>query len=110
MKQLITPSNTAKALGKFIHIGRDRFLVRGVTYGTFAPDDSGYQFPPADRVAEDFEMMATVGINTVRTYTVPSAALMDRAVSTPLRQPDSAFTVAPQAGDERGRAIVTDGL
>ena len=33
-----------------------------------------------------------------------------RAVSTPLRQPDSAFTVAPQAGDERGRAIVTDGL
>ena len=27
-----------------------------------------------------------------------------------LRQPDSAFTVAPQAGDERGRAIVTDGL
>ena len=79
MKQLITPSNTAKALGKFIHIGRDRFLVRGVTYGTFAPDDSGYQFPPADRVAEDFEMMATVGINTVRTYTVPSAALMDEA-------------------------------
>ena len=35
---------------------------------------------------------------------------MARAVSTPLRQPDSAFTVAPQAGDERGRAIVTDGL
>ena len=33
-----------------------------------------------------------------------------RAVSTPLRQPDSAFTVAPQAGDERGLAIVTDGL
>ena len=36
--------------------------------------------------------------------------LQGRAVSTPLRQPDSAFTVAPQAGDERGRAIVTDGL
>ena len=35
---------------------------------------------------------------------------VQRAVSTPLRQPDSAFTVAPQAGDERGRAIVTDGL
>ena len=38
------------------------------------------------------------------------AGLEHRAVSTPLRQPDSAFTVAPQAGDERGRAIVTDGL
>ena len=36
--------------------------------------------------------------------------VVERAVSTPLRQPDSAFTVAPQAGDERGRAIVTDGL
>ena len=38
------------------------------------------------------------------------AVAVIRAVSTPLRQPDSAFTVAPQAGDERGRAIVTDGL
>ena len=37
-------------------------------------------------------------------------AQTERAVSTPLRQPDSAFTVAPQAGDERDRAIVTDGL
>ena len=65
--------------GKFIHIGGERSLIRGVTYGTFAPDDAGCQFPPADRVAEDFETMAAVGINTVRTYTVPNEALMDEA-------------------------------
>jgi len=32
----------------------DRFLVKGVTYGTFAPDAEGYQFPSPARVAEDF--------------------------------------------------------
>jgi len=37
--------------GKFLRIppsanapGGDRFLVKGVTYGTFAPDADGYQF------------------------------------------------------------------
>ena len=33
-----------------------------------------------------------------------------RAVSTPLRQPDSTFTELLHAGDEHDRAIVTDGL
>ena len=27
-------------------VGDERFLVKGVTYGTFAPDAQGYQFPP----------------------------------------------------------------
>ena len=31
--------------GKFLRLGEDRFLVKGVTYGTFAPDGDGYQFP-----------------------------------------------------------------
>ena len=36
--------------------------------------------------------------------------LPERAVSTPLRQPDSTFTELLHAGDEHDRAIVTDGL
>src|SRR5206468_13084104 len=44
----------------------DRVLVKGVTYGTFAPDAEGHQFPPARQIAEDFRLMAGLGINTVR--------------------------------------------
>ena len=31
--------------GKFFHLDGERFLIKGVTYGTFAPDAEGYQFP-----------------------------------------------------------------
>jgi GT2 family glycosyltransferase/sugar lactone lactonase YvrE len=63
----------------------ERFLIKGVTYGTFAPDGSGYQFPPTSRVAEDFRLMAGLGINTVRTYTTPRRDLLDVAADNGLR-------------------------
>jgi GT2 family glycosyltransferase/sugar lactone lactonase YvrE len=64
---------------------RERFLVKGVTYGTFAPDADGYQFPCLDRIAEDFRLMAGLGINTVRTYTPPRRDLLDEAARNGLR-------------------------
>jgi GT2 family glycosyltransferase len=42
-----------------------------VTYGPFPPGANGHQFPPPERVAEDFAGMAEVGVNAVRTYHVP---------------------------------------
>ena len=63
--------------GKFLRVDAARFLIKGVTYGTFAPDASGYQFPPLQQVARDFRLMADLGINTVRTYTPPRADLLD---------------------------------
>ena len=71
--------------GKFLRAGDDRFLIKGVTYGTFAPDADGYQFPPRARVAEDFRLMADLGINTVRTYTPPRPDLLDEAARHGLR-------------------------
>ena len=59
--------------GKFLRAGDERFLVKGVTYGTFAPDADGYQFPPLQQVAADCAQMAALGVNTVRTYTPPRA-------------------------------------
>ena len=56
--------------GKFLRAGDERFLLKGVTYGTFAPDADGYQFPNLRQVSEDFRLMADLGINTVRTYTL----------------------------------------
>jgi GT2 family glycosyltransferase len=71
--------------GKFLDIEGTRLLVKGVTYGTFAPDTGGGQFPPAERVASDFAAMAEAGINTVRLYTAPQPALLDEAARHGLR-------------------------
>ena len=68
-----------RVVGKFLQVGSERFLIKGVAYGTFAPDADGYQFPPLTRVAADFALMARSGINTVRTYTAPRGDFMDAA-------------------------------
>jgi GT2 family glycosyltransferase/DNA-binding beta-propeller fold protein YncE len=71
--------------GKFLRAGDDRFLVKGVTYGTFAPDAQGYQFPSLQQAAADFRQMASLGVNTVRTYTPPRRELLDAAAREGLR-------------------------
>jgi GT2 family glycosyltransferase/DNA-binding beta-propeller fold protein YncE len=71
--------------GKFLRVGDERVLVKGVTYGTFAPDAEEYQFPPRQQVAADFRQMASLGINTVRTYTPPRRDLLDAAAAEGLR-------------------------
>ena len=53
--------------------------MRGVTYGTFRPDEETSDFPRASAVAEDFAGMAANGVNAVRTYTVPPRWLLDLA-------------------------------
>jgi len=71
--------------GKFLRSGDERFLVKGVTYGTFAPDPDGYQFPPPPQIADDFRHIAERGLNTVRVYTPPRRALLDEAARHGLR-------------------------
>lgn len=71
--------------GKFLKTGNQRFFVKGVTYGTFAPQDDGTQFPSHETVRRDFEAMARAGLNTVRVYTAPPVWLLDRAAQVGLR-------------------------
>jgi Glucanosyltransferase len=70
--------------GKFFRVDGERFYVRGVTYGTFAETELGL-FPKLKRVEEDFAAMAAVGINTVRTYTVPGPEILDLAEEAKLK-------------------------
>jgi O-antigen biosynthesis protein len=93
------PASTARVVadGKFLcvspclnapsdgHPAGERFLVKGVTYGTFAPGVDGYQFPAPRQIAEDFRLMAELGINTVRVYTPPRRELLDEAAHHGLR-------------------------
>ncbi len=67
--------------GKFLYCGNEKLYIKGVTYGTFAPQADGFQFPPAEVVETDFALMARHGFNCVRTYTVPPAYLLDSALS-----------------------------
>jgi O-antigen biosynthesis protein len=83
--QVRTSAERVAADGKFLRAGDERFLIKGVTYGTFAPDAQGYQFPSPSRVSEDFRLMASLGINTVRTYTPPRPDLLDEAARHGLR-------------------------
>ncbi|MEO7653400.1 MAG: glycosyltransferase, partial [Bryobacteraceae bacterium] len=65
--------------GKFLFVGNQKLFIRGVTYGTFRPNDDGEQFPSVEMVRCDFELIAANGMNAVRTYTVPPRWLLDLA-------------------------------
>src|SRR5882724_2075373 len=65
--------------GKAFARGDQRLRVQGVTYGPFAPNTGGEQFPVPERVADDFERMRDAGVNALRTYHVPPGWLLDLA-------------------------------
>ena len=71
--------------GKFFFLGDDKYWVRGVTYGTFRPDETGAWYPPPDLVRRDFSAMSEAGLNTLRLYTVPPTWFLDLAASHGLR-------------------------
>lgn len=75
------PPNAPAVLrdGKFLRVGRSRFYIRGVTYGTFRLNEQGEPYPPLDVLQDDFYRMREAGINTVRLYTPPSDRIADAA-------------------------------
>ncbi|MDQ3683433.1 MAG: hypothetical protein M3352_10235 [Bacteroidota bacterium] len=73
-------ANRVFVKGKFLYSGNQKFYCKGVTYGTFKPQDNGLQFPGTETIARDFALMARHGFNSVRTYTVPHTYLLDAAL------------------------------
>jgi GT2 family glycosyltransferase len=71
--------------GKFFFAGAEKFFVKGVTYGPFGPASHGAQFPERETVARDFALMAEMGANTLRVFTVPPLWLLDMAADAGLR-------------------------
>jgi GT2 family glycosyltransferase len=71
--------------GNFIFVGEEKFYVRGVTYGTFRPNEKQELFPSRKMVEQDFAAMEEKGINSVRTYTVPPRWLLDVAQQNELK-------------------------
>lgn len=77
--------NRAYVKGKFLYNGNEKFYIKGVTYGTFRPQQDGLQYPSEDVVEKDFRMMAQHGINCIRTYTVPPEYLLTIALKHDLK-------------------------
>ncbi len=68
-----------RVAGKFLQLDDQKLWIRGVTYGTFRPDERGHQYGSPDTVGADFESIAAHGFNAVRTYTVPPRWVLDLA-------------------------------
>lgn len=77
--------NRVEVKGKHFYSDGKKMFIKGVTYGTFAPDQDGFHFPAVEVMKEDLSLMAANGINAVRTYTVPPMAFLDLAHSLGIR-------------------------
>ncbi|WP_243310770.1 glycosyltransferase [Fundidesulfovibrio agrisoli] len=65
--------------GRFLFLGDKKFFIKGVTYGPFPENENGEPLPEPERVAEDFRLMRTIGVNTIRVYYVPPKWFLDTA-------------------------------
>ena len=72
--------------GKQFAVDGERFIFRGVTYGTFEPRSSdGARFPEREQIKLDLGAMRHTGFTVVRTYTPPPDDLVELADEWELR-------------------------
>lgn len=71
--------------GKFFRLGEQKFYVKGVTYGPFAPNPEGEYFATVERTRADFELIRELGANVLRVYYIPPKWFLDLALEYGLR-------------------------
>ncbi|MCU1427288.1 MAG: glycosyl transferase, family 2 [Actinomycetia bacterium] len=71
--------------GKHLVVDERPFRMRGVSYGSFVRRADDAPFPTRAQVKSDFARIAEAGFNTVRTYDLPPAELLDVAEECGLR-------------------------
>src|SRR2546428_11387604 len=76
---LVTELAPVVTKGKFFFVDGEKFFLKGVTYGPFAPASHGAPFPERSLIERDFTLMRELGANTFRTFTVPPRWLLDLA-------------------------------
>lgn len=81
----LAKSEVVTVRGKFFFIRDQKFFLKGVSYGPFSIGSHGESFPEKSVVEKDFAMIAEMGANCLRTYTVPPDWLLDLAAIYGLR-------------------------
>ena len=72
-------TNRVRRDGKFFRLGADKFFVKGLTYGPFAPNAEGDPLPTPAHTRKDFEQIIEMGANCVRIYHVPPKWFLELA-------------------------------
>ena len=72
-------TNRVRRDGKFFRLGEEKFFVKGVTYGPFAPNRDGLFLPERAQVRKDFQQIQELGANCIRIYHVPPVWFLDLA-------------------------------
>ncbi|MFT3787467.1 MAG: glycosyltransferase [Tepidisphaeraceae bacterium] len=80
-RALEAPSNRVRRDGRFFRLGGEKFCVKGVTYGPFAPNSAGESLPSQEQTKADFELIRELGANCVRIYHNPPKWFLDLADS-----------------------------
>ena len=65
--------------GKFFRLGEEKFHVKGVTYGPFAPNAAGQPFASPEQTASDFRQIRQLEANLIRVYDVPGKWFLELA-------------------------------
>ena len=77
-RRVVEPaSDRVRRDGKFFRLGEQKFYVKGVTYGPFAPNREGEPLPERELVRRDLEQMLELGANCLRIYHIPPKWLLD---------------------------------
>jgi hypothetical protein len=71
--------------GKSFRLGGDKFYIKGVTYGPFAPDAGDQTFAAPEQVDRDFALIRELQANLVRVSDAPPGWFLDRAVENGLK-------------------------
>ena len=72
-------TNRVRRDGKFFRLGNQKFHVKGVTYGPFAPNAEGHYLPSREQTRKDFAQILELGCNCVRVYHLPPSWFLDMA-------------------------------
>ncbi len=78
-------TNRVRRDGKFFRLGDEKFFVKGVTYGPFAPNLDGDTFPSPKQARADFQQIKDLGGNCIRIYHIPPKWFLDLAVELGLK-------------------------
>ncbi len=79
LPELLSATRRVHTIGKHLCLDRERFVVRGVTYGSFRARADGHPFPEPHTVRADFAAIAASGLNTVRIYELPPPDVLEAA-------------------------------
>lgn len=73
----MTEFQKVRVRAKFFFEGSQKFFIKGVTYGPFAPDTNGEFFGTPQGAERDMLLMREAGVNLVRIYYVPPKWFLD---------------------------------